>query len=138
MDKDQKLEDMLFNSIEKFTYNKRYISDIVIDDTLDPIDPTVGPTHDDRDFVSRNLGITFEKIKQNIMTYPTRTILTNPLLLEKTYYLENNKKILLVIDMSVKGRVTTTMSGDTTFDTPIKRIKVFDKEKIDTVYQKGE
>jgi len=133
------LEEDLLSTIEAFTYNKRYVSTTVVeDDTLDPIDPTNGPTYDDRDFVSRNLGITFEKIRQNIMTYPSRTVISNPLLLVKTFYLENNKTITVSTDISIAGRVTTTMSGDTTFDKPIIRIKVFDSEKIDTVYQEGE
>jgi len=127
-------EDMykhLIDTIGRFKYNKRYHQpqdDVII------IDPSVGP-EDDRTITVRTLGLTFESIYKNIASYPNTTDISNSDFLRRTIFLENDKKIYINTDISIEGRIVTTITGDTSLKgNGLVRTIIYDVLKIDTVY----
>lgn len=123
--------DSLLSTIGQFKYNKRYNQ---VTDTDNTINPSEGPI-DDKTITIRTLGVTFESIYQNIASYPNTIDMSNPDYLKKTFFLENDQKIYVNIDLRVDGKVITTITGDTSLaDEGLTKTVVYNDIKIDTVY----
>ena len=128
--------DELLETIGQFKYNKRYNK--ITDSVVDSIDPTEGPS-DDKTITVRTLGITFESIYKNIASYPSNTDMSDPNYLKKIFYLENDKKIYVDIDLRVDGKIITTITGDTGVSSEsLVKTTTFNDTEINTVYDIGE
>lgn len=126
---DEMRKKLNFNINNLWLGNK--ITDVVV------IDPTTGPEDDTLTLTMRTLGITFESLYQNYASYPNTINLSNDAHIIKTYYLENDKKILIdiVTKENTQGTVIkTTISGDTELPYPLLRMKTIYGEDINTTY----
>lgn len=128
--------DELLETIGQFKYNKRYNK--ITDSVVDSIDPTDGP-EDDRTITVRTLGVTFESIYKNIASYPNNTDMSDPNYLKKIFYLENDKKIYVDIDLRVEGKIVTTITGDTGLKSnSVIKTTTFNDTEINSIYTTGD
>lgn len=99
-----------------------------------PIDPSTGPVDTTNDLITRTLGITFETIYKNLASYPYNIDGSEKNYLKKTYYLENNKKIIVEVDGKTPNQVIITITGDTGYTNPLIRTTIVTGNNINTIY----
>jgi hypothetical protein len=98
------------------------------------IDPSTGPVNTTNDLVTRTSGVTFETIYKNLASYPCDIDSSEKNYLKKTYYLENNKKIIVDVDGKTPNQVIVTITGDTGYTKPLIRTTIVTGSNIKTTY----
>ena len=129
---DSTLIDSLLSNIGRFKNNLRYGIPVPPDAT----DPTEGPEDSTSNIIDRNSKLTFETIYQNLASYPNEIDISDPTYMTKVFYMEDNKRIDIIIDIREDGKILTTMSGDLgidNVDSIIKDVR-YDDLDIDTTY----
>lgn len=91
---------------------------LIVDETTPVIDPTTGPS-DDRTLPLRLAGITFEMLSHNLASYGyalnvSRTEVdgVKTLKIIKTYYLEDNMKIVATTETNLDGNIVKTIEAN--------------------------
>jgi len=90
------------------------------------------------DLFSRTLKITVETLLKNIASYNYKTDMSDRKYHIKTYYLEDNKKINIIVDMRDSKHIIYKISGDTGYDKVLIKDIVIKDDEIITTYLEGE
>jgi len=90
------------------------------------------------DLFSRTLKVTVETLLKNIASYNYKTDMTDRKYHIKTYYLENDKKINITVDMRDSKHIIYKISGDTDYDKVLIKDIVIKDNEIITTYLEGE
>lgn len=111
-----------------------YILQQVDDSYTGPV-PSDGPQIDvDSDINARMFKQTFEKLYQNLASYPFNTKVNGDII-TRVYTMENNRSYTVKIDGTNENDIIIEITGDNGHDgTLIKRIRVKTEEDIDITY----
>ena len=90
------------------------------------------------DLFSRTLKVTVETLLKNIASYNYKTDMSDRKYHIKTYYLEDNKKINITVDMKDSKHIIYKISGDTNYDKVLIKDIVIKDDEIITTYLEGE
>jgi len=105
------------------------------DGTVSDVDPILPDSY----LLNRTLKITYETLYQNIASLNNHTNMVNSRYFIRTYFLENDKTITVITDMSTIGTIISTISGDTGYNKKLVKTTTYVKNShIDVVYTYGE